>query len=161
MLTRMFTTWIKLGCFTHLFLCTPFCCQRRILVQPKARKSQKDCLTLVVCSNANGMHKIPLQLVGKPKKPACIVGKEWPLPYCAQKNAWMDTSTFMKWSDEIFCPCVRLRMRHPVLLLMDNAPSQSNEFICENVTVKFLPPNVTSWKLAHGHGYNCCTQKEI
>ena len=92
------------------------------------------------------MHKIPLQLVGKPKKPACIVGKEWPLPYCAQKNAWMDTSTFMKWSDEIFYPCVRLRMRHPVLLLMDNAPSQSNEFICENVTVKLLPPIVTSWK---------------
>ena len=30
------------------------------------------------------------------------------------KNAWMDTSTFMKWFDEIFYPCVRLRIRHPV-----------------------------------------------
>jgi hypothetical protein len=29
---------------------------------------------------------------------------------------------------------------------MDNAPGHDEEFIRDNITVKFLPPNVTSWK---------------
>jgi len=52
--------------------------------------------------------------VGKQKKPACIVPKEWPVRYYDQKNAWMDTPTFIKWFDGIFFPCAGLRTGLPV-----------------------------------------------
>ena len=112
----------------------------------RGQKTKKDRVTLAVCCNANGTHKIPLQIIGKPARPACIVGREWPVPYSNQKNAWMDTSTFMRWFDEIFYPEVTRRTGQPVLLLLDNAPGHGSEFVRNNVTVKFFPPNVTSWK---------------
>ena len=34
----------------------------------------------------------------------------------------------------------------PTLLLLDNAPGHFEAFTRENVTVHFLPHNVTSWK---------------
>ena len=60
----------------------------------RGKKTPKDRVTLTVCCNATGSHKIPLQMIAKPKKPACIVGKEWPVEYECQHNAWMDKSTF-------------------------------------------------------------------
>ena len=58
----------------------------------------------------------------------------------------MDGVVFIKWFDEIFYPQVRARTRRPVLLLLDNAPGHQNEFVRENVRVKFFPPNMTSWR---------------
>jgi hypothetical protein len=112
----------------------------------RGKKVQKDRITLTVCCNATGTHKISLHMIGKPATPACIVGREWPLVYHNQKNAWMDRAVFMKWFDEVFYPEVRRKTGRPVLLLMDNAPGHDEEFVRNNVTVKFLPPNVTSWK---------------
>ena len=115
----------------------------------RGKKAQKERVTAAVCCNATGSHKVDLFLIGKPKEPACIKtvrGKVWPIPYTHQKNAWMDSCTFAMWFDEVFLPSVRLRTRRPVLLLLDNAPSHPKEFTRLNVTVKFLPPNVTSWK---------------
>ena len=45
------------------------------------KKKSKDCLSLMVCANVTGTHKIPCTVIGKPKAPACIQGLEWPLPY--------------------------------------------------------------------------------
>ena len=42
----------------------------------RGRKILKDQLTLTVCANADGLHKIPLLLIGKPKVPGCVVGLE-------------------------------------------------------------------------------------
>ena len=112
----------------------------------RGRKIKKDRITLTVCANADGSHKLDLQLIGKPKTPACIKGKQWPVPYYSQRNAWMDVSTYMKWFDEIFYPAVRLKTRKPVLLLLDNAPGHATEFVRDDVQVKFFPPRVTSWK---------------
>lgn len=112
----------------------------------RGKKVQKDRVTLSVCCNATGSHKIPLHMIGKPAKPACIVGREWPLIYHNQKRAWMDRAVFMKWFDEVFYPEVRRKTGRPVLLLLDNAPGHDEEFVRNNVTVKFFPPNVTSWK---------------
>ena len=58
----------------------------------------------------------------------------------------MDTSTFMRWFDDIFYPEVTRRTGRPVLLFLDNAPGHSSEFVRNNFTVKFFQPNVTSWK---------------
>ena len=112
----------------------------------RGRRIQKERVTLSVCANATGTHKLPLQMIGKAKRPACIIGRRWPLPYCNQKKAWVDTTVFMKWFDETFCQEVWRRTRRPVLLLLDNAPGHTKEFIRANITVKFFPPNVTAWK---------------
>jgi len=38
----------------------------------RGKKKSKDQVSLIVCANAVGTHKIPCALIGKPKAPACI-----------------------------------------------------------------------------------------
>jgi len=52
-------------------------------------------VTLVVCANATGMHKIPWALIGKPKPLACV--KNWVWPWFNQGKAWMDKAICLKW----------------------------------------------------------------
>ena len=113
----------------------------------RGNKKVKERLTLVVCTNASGTHKLPCTLIGKPKTPACAKGKAWPLKYISQKRAWMDNTAFTTWLNDVFYPEIRRKTQHPVLLLLDNAPGHMiNDFAKENVTIKFFPPNITSWK---------------
>ena len=56
----------------------------------------------MACANTTGSHKIPSAMIGKAKKPACIVGRSWPVPYYPQKKAWMDVVTCTKCVDEFF-----------------------------------------------------------
>ena len=112
----------------------------------RGRKKAKERLTLVVCANATGTHKIPLCMIGKPKIPTCIKGRKWPLKYMDQRRAWMDRFTCSKWFDEVFLPEIKKRTGRPVLLIMDNAPGHFTTIQKQNVTIKFLPANVTSWK---------------
>ena len=112
----------------------------------RGEKKVKDRLSLVVCANCTGTHKVPCTLIGKPKSPACIKNREWPLKYISQEKAWMDVATCWKWFNDVFYPNVRRRPGRPVLLLMDNAPGHFEAFERDNVTVVFFPPNCTSWK---------------
>ncbi len=41
----------------------------------RGKKKVKDRVSLIVCANASGTHKIPCVMIGKPKEPACI--KDW------------------------------------------------------------------------------------
>jgi len=47
----------------------------------RGKKKAKDCVSLIVCANAFGTHKIPCVMIGKPKEPACIKDRHWPVPY--------------------------------------------------------------------------------
>jgi hypothetical protein len=38
----------------------------------RGKKKAKDHVSLIVCANASGTHKIPCIMIGKPKEPACI-----------------------------------------------------------------------------------------
>ena len=40
------------------------------------KKKAKERVSLVVCANATGTHKIPCTLIGKPTSPACIKNRE-------------------------------------------------------------------------------------
>jgi len=40
----------------------------------RGKKKTKDCVSLIVCANASGTHKIPCVMIGKPKEPTCIKG---------------------------------------------------------------------------------------
>jgi hypothetical protein len=47
----------------------------------RGKKKSKDRVSLIVCTNAVGSHKIPYALIGKPKRPACIKDHQWLVPY--------------------------------------------------------------------------------
>ena len=41
----------------------------------RGRKKAKERVSLIVCSNATGSHKLQCSMIGKPKAPACIKGR--------------------------------------------------------------------------------------
>jgi len=69
----------------------------------RGKKKSKERITVAVCANATGSHKLPCTMIGKPKTPSCIVGRCWPLPYYSKK-IWMDGEVFNKWFDGVFIP---------------------------------------------------------
>lgn len=61
------------------------------------RKKSLDRVTLNVCSNASGSIKLPVQVIGKAKKPRCFKGTNTdllPVKYSGQTNAWMTCDLF-------------------------------------------------------------------
>jgi hypothetical protein len=127
----------------------------------RGKKKIKDRVTLVVCANATGSHKISCALIGKAKSPACIKNRAWPVPYFSQNKAWMDKETCWKWFHEVFVPEVRRRTGRRVLLIMDNAPGHFEAFEEGNIRVVFFPPNVTSWKQPCDQGIIAALKKRV
>lgn len=118
-------------------------------------KMQKDRITVMVCANATGSHRLPLLVIGKSKKPRAFKNihlNALPVNYYAQKNAWMDQTIFSEWFHKMFVPEVKTHLAEKqlpqeALLLMDNAPthppsdalkSDDGKIIC-----LFLPANTT------------------
>ncbi|XP_051161312.1 jerky protein homolog-like isoform X2 [Leptopilina boulardi] len=114
------------------------------------RKPMKERLTIMVCANATGSHRIPLLVIGKSAKPRCFKkNQQLPLNYTNQKKAWMNAQIFKHWFIDIFLKNVReLKPDAKIILLLDNAPThpsaQELNLIDEKCTVIYLPPNVTS-----------------
>jgi len=112
----------------------------------RGKKKAKDRVSLIVCANASGTHKIPCVMIGKPKEPMCIKDRHWPVPYFNQTKAWMDVETCWKSFNELFVPEVKRQTGRHVLLLMDNVSGHFDAFEHDNICVVFFPPNCTSWK---------------
>jgi hypothetical protein len=68
----------------------------------RGKKKSKDRVSLIVCTNTVGTHKIPCALISKPKAPACIKDRQWLVPYFSQAKVWMDVETCWKWFNEVF-----------------------------------------------------------
>ena len=47
----------------------------------RRKKKAKERVSLVICANATGTHETPCTLIGKPKSPACIKNREWPVSF--------------------------------------------------------------------------------
>ncbi|XP_036325161.1 jerky protein homolog-like [Rhagoletis pomonella] len=115
------------------------------------RKIGKERITLLVCCNASGEHKLKLLMIGKAKNPRVFKQVKLPLEYANSKNAWMTEMIFRNWFKNSFVVQVRKHLKEknlPVkaLLLLDNTTchplslASSEEDIC----VMFLPPNCTA-----------------
>jgi len=117
-------------------------------------KTSKERVTIMVCANATGRHRLPLFVIGKSKTPRCFKNiRSLPVEYDHQKKAWMNGEIFKRWYEKQFIPEVKkyqnsIDKRGKTLLLLDNAPSHPSieclNQIDEMFTVKFLPPNATS-----------------
>ncbi|XP_055308293.1 jerky protein homolog-like, partial [Sitodiplosis mosellana] len=119
-------------------------------------KMQKERVTVMVCANASGIHRLPLLVIGKAKRPRCFKGMNMnalPVRYCGQKSAWMEQEIFAEWFKKVFIPLVRQELKSKNLppkavLLLDNAPTHPEAGSLQsddgNIKCIFLPANTTS-----------------
>lgn len=117
-------------------------------------KVSKDRITAMVCSNASGMHSLPLLVIGKSNTPRCFKNVAClPVTYRGQKSAWMDSEIFLEWFSKIFIPEVKKYREKEgkvglVLLLLDNAPAHPGldrlNTIDEDFKVLFFLSKVTA-----------------
>ena len=79
---------------------------------PKGFKMNKDRITVLLCSNASGDHKLTPLVIGKSKNPRAFEGiKNFPVIYNSQSNAWMDAEIFKYWFFSYFVLEVRKNFR--------------------------------------------------
>ncbi|KHJ41139.1 centromere binding protein B, DNA binding protein [Trichuris suis] len=74
-------------------------------------KVSKERVTIMICANASGTHRIPLLLIGKSKKPRSFKNtRNLPVVYSSQRKAWMNSEIF------IDCRLSFLRFKHRMLI---------------------------------------------
>lgn len=132
-------------------------------------KVSKDRVTIMVCANSTGTHRLPLLLIGKAKKPRAFKNvAKLPVTYTNQKSAWMDSSIFLEWYDKTFIPETKKVKKETgkkgkVLLIIDNAPTHPSLELLVREKGKFkclfLPPNVTSLLQPMDQGVIECTKR--
>ncbi|KAH9125048.1 hypothetical protein LEN26_001179 [Aphanomyces euteiches] len=109
----------------------------------EVQQRKMERVSLVVCVNATGTHKIPLLMIGKEKSPISSGFKSLPVHYMPQIKAWLDVTVFNHWVHHIFVPEVKRRTSEPVLLLLEHG-AQYHEFNLDNVSATFVPMNMGS-----------------
>ena len=122
-------------------------------------KQSKERLTVAVCANADGSHKVGLYVIGTAKKPRAFP-KDWTprmlgITWTSNKTAWMNSLTFTEFITEFDATMMRRHGGEEVLLLMDNAPSHKLEagIVLKCTRIVFFPPNNTP--AAYGCWYHC------
>lgn len=106
-------------------------------------KQNKLRVTVLLAANQSGTEKLPPVMIGRTKKPRCFAKvKSFPMVYKANQKAWMTTEIFVEWLKEID-KSIALKKRK-ILLFIDNCNAHSNLPNLKNITVKFLPSNMTS-----------------
>lgn len=116
------------------------------------QRQSKERISLLLASNADGSHKLPLWIVGKRSNPRCFGAarvriSNLNITWKYNAKAWMTTSIFADWL-RWFAKEVKGRN---ILLLMDNFSAHvsavellKEEEGFEHINVVYLPPNTTS-----------------
>lgn len=120
----------------------------------KGFKKNKDRLTVLLCANASGNHRMTPFVIGKSAKPRAFKNApHLPVQYDAQSNAWMTAALFKDWFFHHFVPEVKESFKSlglpegtKAILLLDNCKAHPpvDELISGNIVATLLPPNVTS-----------------
>uniref|UniRef100_A0A7M4F5K3 DDE-1 domain-containing protein n=1 Tax=Crocodylus porosus TaxID=8502 RepID=A0A7M4F5K3_CROPO len=100
-------------------------------------KQSKDHLTVLMCANAAGTHRIKLLLVGKFRRPRAFKGViHIPVEYKVQTNVWMDKEIFLHWFHHVFVPAVKEHLKKlgkpkdtTVILILDNSQAHPPEAV--------------------------------
>lgn len=116
-------------------------------------KLEEDRVTVGLCVNATGSHKLSPLFIHKLKNPKELkhIKDNLPVVFKAQSRAWMDQEIFTDWYRNHFIPAVRTRQLETgtcgkVFLLLDNYRHHlqlAEEFQQDNqFQIILLPPNV-------------------
>jgi hypothetical protein len=112
------------------------------------RKLNKERLTVALCANADGSHKLDPFIIGKYQKPRCFKNvniNNIPMMYRHNAKAWMVILHFQEWIQNFDRQVGSKHQGQRVLLLLDNCSSHSLVGLTLQYTdVCFLPPNTTS-----------------
>lgn len=79
------------------------------------RKTEKQRITFMACTNASGEHKLRLLVIGKAKNPRCFKKFICPADYFNSKSSWMTQFIFKDWFFHSFVPQVIKSQRIHVL----------------------------------------------
>ncbi|XP_043470513.1 jerky protein homolog-like isoform X2 [Leptopilina heterotoma] len=111
----------------------------------------KERVTVMVCANADGSHRIPLFIIGNSKDTSCLEDvHRLPFVYNSQEDGFMTRELFIKWYIEVFLPSIRKFQAesgrsYNVLLILDNATCHlsKNELdaVDDLCSVELLPPS--------------------
>jgi len=112
------------------------------------RKVNRERLSVALCVNSDGSHKLDPLIIGKYGRPRCFKNikiQNMPMTYRNNAKAWMITSLFQEWLRE-FDRKVGLKYQgQRVLLLLDNCSSHKlTGLTLQHTDIHFLPPNTTS-----------------
>ena len=112
------------------------------------RKKNKKRLSITLCTNADGSHKLNPLVIGKFAKSRCFKNiniSNLPMTYQNNSKAWMLSTIFQEWLQEFDRQVGQRHGGQRVLLLIDNCSSHKIEnLILSYVDIYFLPPNTTS-----------------
>lgn len=67
----------------------------------------KDRITIIVATNADVSHLLPLTVIGTAKNRKAFNLRKCLEPYLAQKKAWNDSMTCQKWFSGVFLLAIR------------------------------------------------------
>lgn len=120
-------------------------------------KTIKERLSILVCANADGSHRLKPMVVGKNRKPRALKDMTiLPVEYHETASAWFNQEITTNWFHRSFDPSVRHHQTKygikpedvKALLLLDIAPSHpAASKLCSKdgrIKTMFLPPNTTS-----------------
>jgi len=106
-------------------------------------------VTVLLCANADGSHKVKLFVIGKFKKPRSFKNTtHLPVVYNRQRHAWMTAELFKDWFFNHFVPAVKenfgeqgLPDDSSAVLLLDNCGvyPPASELVCGNIFATYLP----------------------
>lgn len=106
-------------------------------------KKSKNRLTILIATNMDGSEKLPPLVIGKSCKPRSFKNiKTLPLPYKANKKAWMTAFLFEEWLrslDNKFAA-----QQRKVAMIVDNCTAHPRLENLRAMELIFLPPNTTS-----------------
>ena len=119
----------------------------------------KERLSILVCANSDGCHRLKPVVVGKSAKPRALKSVMGHLhaAYYHNRSAWITQDIVTDWFHKDFDPAVRdyqstfygvSKEDVKAVLLLDNAPAHpgSSKLSSKDgkIKVMFLPPNTTS-----------------
>ncbi|KAE9522579.1 hypothetical protein AGLY_017001 [Aphis glycines] len=106
-------------------------------------KLSKERLTVLVCTNSTGTHKLKLVVIGKSRSPRCFKNvRTFPCEYLAQSRAWMTEILFVNWIQQL--DAFFGKQKRKIILFVDNCPAHPKDIPTTNIKLVFFPPNTTS-----------------
>ncbi len=107
-------------------------------------KVLKDRISVMLCTNMTGTHKLKPLVIGKANNPHCFRNfkPQTLVNYEASKKTWMTSGIFTKWLLEMDLTMVKLKKK--ILLVVDNCASHKVDLKLKNIELLFLPSNSTA-----------------